>query len=638
MADPNFQDTNASEDLEALPIKSLSEYGHLILENFKIVLAASLVCAFAVFLYYSRVPNMYSANVQLLVEKVDKKAGKVYEQVIADTSGASDEEYYGTQLAILTGSKYKKIAVEELGIPKARFRVVADRQKGTRILNLRIMYTDPKIAADIANKFAHIYIRESSRQNRFVSEQILKLLPSENEIKAESSQDKGLEGDEDIDAGKRMRFAEIASGVMSDPTLQQLQQEQRSIESQLQELSRVYKPQYPLIKQLTARLEVIKSSVAEQKKILVERLRANLAGEFSVDNIRILERAYPASRPSEPKRLKLILFGTLFGFAMGIFIVIAKDIMSPKIHTEKDVLLANMIPFFGSIPVIESLKKFIKSSPLIQKRNLGSKTTREKAGYYLQALREGSQKLMGSDKNGRFASTGKSSLQDILKSDSRLLDAVVDVRTHILYSLPQQKSKRIMFTSSIPDEGKTLVASLFALSLANMGEKILLVDADIRRSFMHEYLGVGKQKGLTDYLQEEVPLEEVIQKVPDSSLNVILAGELKHNPTGFFSSDRFQKLLEKLSSMYDRVIIDVAPALFIPDAFIISSYVPSKVLVCASGSVDKKTIKSIVKKFEAAGQPFIGLVLNKVSFDRKSMSYNYKYYSSFSKYYQPHSS
>ena len=188
-----------------------------------------------------------------------------------------------------------------------------------------------------------------------------------------------------------------------------------------------------------------------------------------------------------------------------------------------------------------------------------------------------------------------------------------------------------MLTSAIPNEGKSTVAALMALSLTTLGRKILLVDGDLRKPYLHSYLGLKNEKGLTDYLVGAESLETVIRDVPGSTLKMITAGSVSPNPSELLSSEGFRVLLEKALEQFDRVIIDVPPVLYIPDGLVVAKHVHSSVLVCGSGMIFKKVVKTVVEKFDSIGHSFIGVVINRADYENEK--YRYKYFHTYKNYY-----
>ena len=190
-----------------------------------------------------------------------------------------------------------------------------------------------------------------------------------------------------------------------------------------------------------------------------------------------------------------------------------------------------------------------------------------------------------------------------------------------------------MVVSSLPGEGKTTCAVLLAISLAALGRKILFIEADLRKPAAGRYLHLDSGvPGLSDYLTGNAGLEEVSRQGPVETLKVITAGKEKApaNVSELLSSDRFRKLLEDADQMYDRVVIDVPPVLYIPDGLIISKIVHTGVLVCGSGMVYRKTVKIIAEKFNAIHFAIIGAIINRADYSKE-----HHYYNSYYSYYYP---
>jgi tyrosine-protein kinase Etk/Wzc len=160
---------------------------------------------------------------------------------------------------------------------------------------------------------------------------------------------------------------------------------------------------------------------------------------------------------------------------------------------------------------------------------------------------------------------------------------------------------------------------------------VLLVDGDIRRPTLHTYLDLPNEKGLTDYLIGNLTFEDVVRVVPNTTAKVVTGGRPSPNPTELLSSERFREFLDKALAEYDRIVIDVAPVLYIPDGLIVAKYVHSGVLICGSGMVDKKAVKIVKDKFDSVGHSFIGMIVNRADYAKEG--YRYKYLYAYKNYY-----
>ncbi len=541
-------------------------------------------------IYLFSMPDQYAANAKVLVEKINSK-WETYDAMSLPALQQADEDYYGTQIDILTGRKVSAAVKSELQDMPDRYRVDARRIRNTRIILISVLGTNPEWAAKIANKYAEIFVRESLKQNDYMSEQILKLMPKENEeFSAESATEK--------DAFNKKEYLGSLPTLTNDPILQKLRADKFALEAQLSELSDRYKPQHPLIREANQKLDYINQQINDKTQKIVSNLTASLKGKVNVTNIKVLEEASAPGRPSGPNRPLGILFGAGISFILSALLAFTMEHVNQKITVEEDINNFLGVPFLGYIPLVNELLK--------------SKNKKDKTGHSMPGILTAEQALA---------------------KNSMLMDAVANVRTHILFSVPNEKSTRIMFTSSVPDEGKSTVVALLAASFLSLGMKVLAIDADLRRSFLHRYFNVTHDIGLTNYLVGSATLDEIIFSVPNSNLKIITGGALVPNPSELLSSQRFKEFLELASENFDKIIIDSPPALYIPDGLIIAKFVHACVLVCGANMVDRKAAKAIKDKFDVAGGhgKLVGAIINRVNY--KKEGYRYRYYKSYKNYY-----
>ena len=565
------------------------DFWAVIVGHLRLVLAITVAGMICAIVYFAYVPNMYTANTKILAEKTESGQQRPYPEMMMPQVSA-DEQYYGTQVSILTGQPIREKVAAALGAIPGPYELEAKRMKNTRIILLSITHGDPEWAAKIANKFAEIYVRESTKESQFISRQVLDLIPSEQEL----VEGKGISGGNSSGFDKQEFAGSLAAS--RDPDLEKLRSEKLALESQRKELSQRYLPQHPSIRELIERLTYLDAEIKQRVQKIVSNLRASLGGEIKITNIRVLEVAAVPTKPSKPNRTLGIFIATFISFIMGSFLVLVMDYTNQKIVTEEHVHKFVNLPFLGYVPLVKELHRNKK-------------------------LKSG----------GGGPADKVPSVIDALAANSRLLDAMASVRTHVLFSMPYEKSKRIMITSCIPDEGKSTVSALLAMSLASLGKKILLVDADLRRPFLHAHLGVKNQKGLTDFLVGSATLDEITIHLSGTNLSLITGGTISPNPSELLSSERFGEFLDQISEGFDRVIIDVPPVLFIPDGLIVAKYIHSGILVCGSGMVERSVAKTVKEKFDAISHPLIGVVINRMNYEAES--YKYKHYGNYKKYY-----
>lgn len=225
----------------------------------------------------------------------------------------------------------------------------------------------------------------------------------------------------------------------------------------------------------------------------------------------------------------------------------------------------------------------------------------------------------------------KISINKFVKPDYRANEAFKRLRTNIQFS--GSDVKVIALTSCVPNDGKSTVSFNLAVSFAEMGKKVLFIDADLRKSVL-----IGKYKisravnGFTHYLSGMKSIEEVIYSTNIDNLNIILSGPVPPDPAELLESDRFNDLIPALRTVYDYIIIDTPPLGSVVDSAIIASRCDGVALVLPAREVSYKFAADIIDQIKKTGARFLGVILNKVNMSSKS--YYGKYYGKYyDKYY-----
>ncbi|MAY43405.1 MULTISPECIES: polysaccharide biosynthesis tyrosine autokinase [unclassified Neptuniibacter] len=213
----------------------------------------------------------------------------------------------------------------------------------------------------------------------------------------------------------------------------------------------------------------------------------------------------------------------------------------------------------------------------------------------------------------------------IEENQSQFAEAVRTIRTGVVLSALDNPHKVLAVTSTVPGEGKTSTAINMAFSLGQM-EKVLLIDADMRRPSLAKALGFGlRSPGLSNLVAGTAKLEECIHHHEGSSIDVITAGLIPPNPLELLSSKRFAKALAVLEEKYDRIVIDTAPAQAVSDALVLSSTVGAMIYVVKADSTSYQQAKAGIKRLKDVNAPLIGVVLNQVNTKKASKYYGGDY-------------
>ncbi len=547
-----------------------SIFTQIIFHERKTILLITGIAFIASTVFFSLIPNTYEAEVQILVEQL----GNLEKISPADMTQnfRGEDDYYGTQVAMIMGRKVAERLAADLKIPGGSYQLFAKRVRGTRLISVLVKSKNRTLAAQVANRAVDIYIQEKAQDDLFVAKQMLKWLPGQSPNIVSSSEEPGAE---------RKETPEFTlPSEADDVTAQKLRETKLAIETKIAEMSVRYKPEYPALKELHDRLVNIDEQIQQRKDVLVNSFKAGVMGDFHLTNIKVLSPAPVPKHHSSPKRTKGILGVTMIGFVCGVLMALYVEQVNPRVWYEDEVRAAINVPFMGYIPLISGL------------------TTKEE------------KKRMSEASISKVAR-----LQNLLKSSKdnpMLADAVTLMRTHLFFSVPTQKSKALMMTSTTPNEGKSTVIALFALSLASMGKKIVVIDADLRRPYINVHLGIKNEVGLTDYLAGEAEITDIVKSIPDSTLKVITGGVLKTSASHLLSSStRFKALLDAITADYDYVLIDAPPVLYIPDGLIIAEHVQGVVLITSAGMIRRQVLQAVKSKFDEVKRPIIGAVINR---------------------------
>lgn len=207
------------------------------------------------------------------------------------------------------------------------------------------------------------------------------------------------------------------------------------------------------------------------------------------------------------------------------------------------------------------------------------------------------------------------------------LESFQSLLTRINLLSASQPLRSLTISSATPEEGKSTVALYLAQAAASLGQRVLLIDADLRRPTLHERLSVPNDLGLTDLLSDnDVSLKQVIRRrSPDSSLYVITAGSMAPNPIRLLTSPRMQEVARQCAGLFDLVIYDTPPIMNLADSSVIAAYTNGTLIVASLGQLQRKQLSEALESFRVSNLPILGIVANRVRVNEKAV------YSAYSK-------
>lgn len=270
-----------------------------------------------------------------------------------------------------------------------------------------------------------------------------------------------------------------------------------------------------------------------------------------------------------------LLVGIAGGLFIGVGYAVFRELLDTSISTSGEAHEAAGVPILGSLPLDTDLKR----SPLI----IGSQATTPRA--------EAHRKL----------------------------------RTNLQFVDAAQNASSILITSSLPSEGKSITAVNLALSLVELGQRTILVDADMRKPQISRYLDVANDVGLSNLLAGQAQLDQVVQPWGNQGLFVLASGSVPPNPAELLGSPRMRELLDQLGKDYDRVVLDSPPILPVTDAVVIARQTNSVLLVIRAHQTPRSDVNHAVAALQAVGAPLVGAVLNMRKVTRSDQEYGATY-------------
>ena len=300
---------------------------------------------------------------------------------------------------------------------------------------------------------------------------------------------------------------------------------------------------------------------------------------------RIVERALPPPSRFRPSYRNNGLLGLFGGVALGIGLAFFVSHLDRSLRTAEQVEEALELPVLGMIPSLGS------SAGWTYRYGSGSRSARP-------------QKASG-DENG------KEEIELLPHRHPRdpIAECYRSFRTSLLLSRAGGV-RSIVVTSALPREGKTATAVNLAVVLSQLGKKVLLVDADLHKSRLHEIFLISNRTGLVSILAESVPPESAIAKTAIPDLFVLPSGPASPNPSGLLSSEAMSVFLDRARRAYDHVIIDTPPILPVADAMLLANLTDGAILCVRAGQTDRDQVVRVRDRMTRGGIRLLGVLLN----------------------------
>ena len=390
----------------------------------------------------------------------------------------------------------------------------------------------------------------------------------------------------------KIQEGEIASRFTREhPTYQTLIRQRRSLVEEKNQLDQQIKD-LPKTQQEILRLM---RDVEVTQQIYVgllnktQELRILKAG--TVGSVRIIDEALVQPAPIKPKKSLVVIIATMLGAGAAAGLVLMRSLLSKGIESPEK-LEEQGVSVYAAIPLSEHQQKAERMSSLVKRR-------KSSKGLHSIPL-----------------------LADIDPNDLAI-EALRSLRTSLHFAMMDASNNILMVAGPSPGVGKSFVSANLAAVLAKAGQKILVIDADMRKGHLHRFFARSHEIGLSGYLSGQHTKEEIILATEDDNLHLIPRGKAPPNPSELLMHARFSNLMEELSDEYDLVLIDTPPILAVTDSAIIGQLAGSSLLVTRYGVNSVKEVDAALTRFAQNNVEIKGAILN--CMERRATN-EYSYY------------
>ncbi len=486
---------------------------------------------------------------------------------------------------------------------------VAEKGKLTGILGLNYQGTDKTHITQVLNAILVSYSQQNIERRSAETAQTLKFLDEQlPELKqqldvAEREFNKFRQQYNTVDVTKESELYLTQSVT--------LETQKAQLEQQVAEAGAKYTAEHPVMQQMNAQLGAINKKIGELNATLKElpdlqrrylqlyrevevkqqlytallnsyqQLRIAKAGE--IGNVRIVDTAVEPIEPIAPKKLQILILSIFLGGFLGTLLALLRNMMRSGIKDSTQIENELDLPVYATVP----------RSPVQESR---IKILKKKKNIPILAVKN---------------------------SDDIAIESLRSMRTAIHFALSSARNNLITISGPAPEVGKSFISTNLATILAQSDKRVLIIDADLRRGYLHKYFNLDTQPGLTELLNGQQSLETVIRHTEVSGLSVISRGKSPANPSELLSSNQFKNLLEQVSGKFDHVIIDTPPVLAVTDGIIISQYTGVNLVIARYAKTQMKELELTLNRFEQAGVKVNGFILNDIQ--RSSAGYGYGY-------------
>lgn len=508
-------------------------------------------------------------------------------------------------------------AIRQLGSRLSVTEEGGGRSGGTGMLRLTLSGTDPQEIQRVLDALSEVFLLQNVERQSAEAEQSLEFLREQvPELRSQlaAAEDQLNEYRVELDSvdlssesqAAIQQFIELESRISelefqeaelaqrftrNHPSYQSLLRQRRHLIDERAELNQRVN-NLPTAQQEVVRLtRDVEVTQAIYVSVLNKVQELEVARAGTVGNVRIIDRALVGDAPIAPKKPLIVVLATLLGGMLVVGFVLVRGLLNRGVESPEQIEELGL-PVYATVPLSEEQYKLVKR--IRHKR----------------------------DKKSQAVSTGV--LAERAPADTSI-EALRGLRTSLHFAMMESGNNRLMITGPSPGVGKSFISTNLGAVCAQGGQKVLVVDADMRKGHIHAAFGEGSEGGLSDFLSGQRSLDEVVRKTSLEGLTYIARGMAPPNPSELLMTQRFNDFLDQVSQQFDLVIIDTPPILAVTDAAIVGKQCGTTLMVNRFQLNPAKEIEIARRRLETAGVEAKGAILN--AMERKAAaSYGYGYY------------
>ncbi|MBI5210926.1 MAG: polysaccharide biosynthesis tyrosine autokinase [Elusimicrobia bacterium] len=515
---------------------------------------------------------VYTATALILIEKEEK--GRVGSETTVSEAKADD--YYQTQYRLLKSRSMLRRVCEAMDLAKTpEFAGGVDSLNAavgiapvarSRLVNINTSSFDPQLAARISNVLADAYVAQNLENKLFIAKDILATLQQKI----------------DRNAGMEEKYQALPN-VVNNNLIQELKSNFAKLQARLGELSSRYTELHPERLRLKAEMEAVQARIREETLRTVQVMKAELSGQLLGNNVRVVDPAEVPTSPSKPNKRRSIALAAFLGLMLGGMLGLVLEHMDLTIRSQDDIEKRLGLPFLGSVT-----------------------------------------------KSTKFSGANAQQLADLMAgTESFTGEAFKNIRTMVGFASANTNLKRLLITSTVQGEGKTFLTINLALVFAQLGQRVLLIEGDLRRPTIHKVFGLSKEKGLSHFLAHGKDIAELAQIAQDTvfpNLKALVCGTIPPNPSELLSTPKLSAILDWAGKNFDQVFVDGTPVFPISDALLWGRLMDGAIFVVQYGGVHANIAVKARQKLAEGGIKTVGAILNKVVLEGRGYGYYDRYY------------